>query len=193
MPETKLLSINDKEYAGMELVPFNFKTLHEEIEKDPVGVRRFMTKYLVNGTLHDLAFMEYVLGNPDSHGHNIMANIKDGNIRLIDHGSSFAGAKFDPKTDPYTFIPFYLRMFNHKNFTTTATQEDKLKSLPRLDSASAIGLQGWILDIDEDHLKADLDKFGIEPAACLARLAKVKRMVSLEPADLVINKVWTVS
>jgi 8-oxo-dGTP pyrophosphatase MutT (NUDIX family) len=188
-PRAELVIIDDKMYSALQLLALDFKTLDEKERQDPGCARRILHPYLYSGTLHKWAVIDYILGNPDSHGQNVMVNSKD-EVQLIDHGSAFAGPSFDPGHDNNSFVPYYLRAWClDENFTKIDT-ETKLKSLPRVPGAVADELKRWFGDIVPENVRLVCTRYGINTEPTMDRLQKVSVRLGNEPLDLVINSLW---
>jgi len=185
LPETHLLLIDGKEYAVIRWLPEQFQDFNKLIQKDPGVVRAFHIP-LAQGLLHKWAILDYVLGNPDRHGGNVM--LRGDEFKLIDHGSAFAGKEFNPAHDWASFVPFYLRAWApHFSKMTVA---DKLRVMPRLGNKSAEELKTWLKNIDPYQLRHDLLSYGIDPQYITNRLNELKVASETMPVDLAINSAW---
>lgn len=193
LPRADLVLIDGIEYACIELLPWKYKTLDKLKQKDPSIGQRLLAPYLDSGALHRWAILDYVLGNPDRHANNLMADATGDTVRpdvkLIDHGSAMAGPDFDPAYDESSFVPYYLRAWAPGSFNDL-DEDQKLKVMPRLHPRVAEDLHGWLSDIHAHELQLTLIRYGIDPEPALGRLAKLKMMISQEPVDLAINKLW---
>lgn len=187
MPEAQLLLIEGKEYAAIKLLPWSYETMDKVKEKDPGLPRSVLLPYLRSGALHRWAVLDYVLGNPDRHANNLM--VRDGDVKLIDHGSAMAGADFDPAHDQNSFVPFYLRAWATSKFNAM-DDEGKLKVMPRLVRQTEDGLRHWLDSLQAQDLDRILYRYGVNPEPAKARLARLKTMATSEPADLAVNKAW---
>lgn len=187
IPRCDLLIVDGREYATIKLLPWSFKSMDKVKAEDPNRIRDILGKDLREGNLHHWAVLDFVLGNPDRHANNLM--VRDGDVKLIDHGSAMAGPDFDPAHDKYSFTPFYLRAWAPPKFSKLS-DEDKLKYMPRLDKQTEEKLRSWIDGLHAEDLDKILYRYGVNPAPARARLAKLKAMVASEPADLAINKLW---
>lgn len=190
-PRAELILIDGREYAVLELLPWSFKGL-DKIERQNNGfARSVLQPRLADGTLHQWAVLDYVLGQTDRHGGNLMCS-PEGDIRLIDEGAAFAGTEFSPSTDENTFVPYYLRAWSPPvNFNKLPASE-KLRSLPRVTEATETVLKHWVTNLSSASIGYVMAQYGIDSAACLARLTKLKAAVAAEPADLAVNKLWTI-
>lgn len=188
LPRCDLIGIDGTEYAVQQLLPFDFKTMEKHRKAEPSLPQRALRPYLVNGTLHKWAAMDYILGNTDRHGQNVMMGPNE-EVKLIDHGSAFAGRNFDPGHDQYSFVPYYLRAWAPQQFNALSS-EDKLKALPRLSGPSEQVLKSWLQQLDEHRLAAVLLRYGINPAPSVERLVKLKAMLQTEASDLAVNQSW---
>ncbi len=187
-PRAELLIIDGKQFAALRLLPWAFKPLEKKRATDPALGRRVMQPLLTAGTLHRLAILDFVCGNPDRHGSNVMVD-DEGQVRLIDHGSAFAGSEFDPGHDQNSFVPYYLRAWSPDRFNAL-TPEQKYATLPRVNAQVAADIKTWVENLSGERLAAILHRYGINPAATMARLERVKQAVAQEPADAAINRLW---
>lgn len=189
-PRAEELVIDGRLFAALTLLATTFSTLDREEKKEPGTSRRVLLQLMHDGVLHQWATMDYVCGNPDRHGQNVMVDPK-GNVKLIDHGSAFAGPAFDPAHDQNSFVPYYLRAWAlDDNFAQMSTQ-DKLKILPRVSEAVARRLSKWIADIQPETLEMICSRYGIDPKSTLDRLARLKAEIVTLPADLAVNQLWS--
>jgi hypothetical protein len=163
-----------------------WRTLDEESRGDLGKAERALAPLRHDGTLHKLAVLDAVAGNVDRHANNIM--IRGMDLRLIDHGSAFAGKDFAPATDPDTFTPAYLRI-GVPNFEKLAPDK-KLAALPRLAPDQAAELGDWMKSIDGDRLATALRTFGIDPEPELGRLRSLIGACRGMSADLAVNCFW---
>ena len=187
VPETHLLLLDGTEYACMVMLPLAFKNMNDLKAHDPNLPQRILFLYN-NGTLHKWAAMDFVFGNPDRHAGNLMAS--GDTVKLIDHGSSFAGDGFTPATDGISFVPYYLRpgVFTWSKLTT----DEKLRKLPRLNSKDEKDLRDWLLDLNIDVIKTILNTYGIEAEPTQKRLERLQHSLSYQSADLAILSAWVV-
>lgn len=189
VPKTDLLIVDGKEYAAMHLLPWSYKTLDKIKHTDPNAPRRILDRYLKDGAIHKWAILDYVLGNPDRHGQNIM--VGDGNeLALIDHGSAFAGNDFNPAHDENSFVPYYLRAWAPLQFKDLPTDQ-KLRFMPHVANDVAEMLEGWLNGINEHALSNICHRYGVSAAACKGRLALIRMRVEAgDRVDDVINRLW---
>lgn len=189
VPRADLIIIDGKEYAAITMLPFSWKGLQKKLNVDPNAGLAAFQQYRDRGVLHKWAVLDYVLGNPDRHGDNLMVS-EDGNLlALIDHGSAFAGKDFDPAYDKNSFVPFYLRRWAGPKFNQLSMPE-KLRRMPTVSKGTQEELKAWLNGIHADQLEGLLIRFGIDPAPTLARLAKLKAMADTMPVDEAIDRLW---
>lgn len=186
VPEAELLSIDGKQYAAIELLPFDWKNVEKVRQKDPGKVLKALERYREPGTLHQWAVLDFVLGNPDRHGMNLMMS-PEGELKLIDHGSAFAGIDFDPSRDENSFVPFYLRAWAPARFNALSAGE-KLKLMPTVSHNVEKLLRRWVAALDAQALGSLLQEYGIDPEPSLARLERVRN--SEGPIDQAMNRLW---
>jgi hypothetical protein len=187
-PRCELLQLDDKMFAAMTLLPWSFKTAEKRRKTEPNVIRAILHPYLNNGDVHKWAALDAILGNNDSHGENVMVD-DEGNVRMIDHGSAFAGPSFDPAHDKNAFVPYCLRAWGPEAFNTLPP-EQKAKYLPRVGRQVADKLHSWLTSINPNVLAATLTRYGINQAPSLDRLAKLKNMATEMPVDEAVNRFW---
>lgn len=188
-PRAELLLIDKKQYAAVELVPLSFIALERAKVEEPNIARKVLGPLLQDGVLHQWATLEYVCGNPDSHGTNLLVNHEKLEVKLIDHGSAFAGSEFDPGHDKASFVPCYLRAWAPIRFNRLSL-ESKLAHMPEVSPSVRTRLKKWVEGLDVHQLESILSRYGIDPAPTLARLAKVKEETAELPVDVVVNRLW---
>ena len=188
-PKTELLHIDGKEFAAIALLPFDYRNFDKIRRNDSGEIRRILQPLVSDGTLHKLAALDFVLGNSDRHAQNCMAN-PAGQMKLIDHGSAFAGSAFAPGLDQNSFVPFYLRAWAPDTSFNNMSLDEKLRYMPRIGHAAAHEIRVWVMGIKQTQILPILMAYGIDPAPVLARLAILRERISVLPADTVINQLW---
>lgn len=189
VPRCELVAIDGREYAAIYMLPFDWRGLEQKEDKHPGIGMLALEKYREEGTLHRWAVLDYVLGNPDRHRDNVMISGDNKELGLIDHGSSFAGRDFDPAFDQNSFVPYYLRAWAGPNFHRLDVA-GKLKKMPLAGGRDA-DLKSWVGTLHVERLEAICHRFGIDPSACAARLAKVKvAMLGAPSASAAIDRLW---
>lgn len=191
VPRADLLMIDGKEVAVLHLLPFNWKNL-EKLKFEDAGLpHKALEKYRHTGELHKWSVLDYILGNPDRHGQNLMVGPeKDGHpVALIDHGSAFAGPSFDPARDKNSFIPYYLRAWKGDAWYDLPP-EKRLRSMPALNQDSDDQLRSWLHGIHAGDIEAVLVRYGIDPQPSLDRLARVKRLLEAPILSEALNQLW---
>ena len=187
-PKADLVLVNGHQTAAMELLPTNYRNLGDKKKEDPNIGPRVLTPYLKDGTLHQWAFMDYLLGNPDRHSQNIMVDPDGKLVKLIDHGSAMAGNSFDPVNDPDSFIPYYLRAWTGRKFTTMSPRE-RMRAMPSMDPQTSKGYDIWIKDMPDHQIAAILEEYHVNPQPALRRLAQIRATPG--PKWQVVNKLWS--
>jgi hypothetical protein len=187
VPQADLLLIDGKEYAALHMLGYNYQSAEKAREQNANMVRDAFEKVAATPTLFKWATLDFVLGNPDRHAQNIMVD-KHGHIRLIDHGSAFAGPSFSPAHDKNSFVPYYLRFRYGGNFNTLP-MKGKMEAMPRLNQEQERAFKLWLEQIDKHRLTQTLQSYGINPKPALARLAQLQ-LNEGEPADVTVNRAW---
>jgi 8-oxo-dGTP pyrophosphatase MutT (NUDIX family) len=189
IPRADLVIIDGQEVAALHMLPFTWKNLQKKLGQNSAAVREALSPYRDRGILHKWAVLDFVLGNPDRHGENLMVSEDNRQVALIDHGSAFAGPAFDPAYDNNSFVPFYLRAWSFAKFNRLTVPE-KLKTMPQVSDRVRAQLSDWLNNLHADQLQALLIRFGVDPRPSLDRLAKIKLMATELPVDEAINKLW---
>lgn len=191
VPRADLLLIDGQEVAALHLLPFSWKNLEKLKFEDPGLPHKALEKYRHTGELHKWAVMDYVLGNTDRHGQNLMVGPeKDGHpIALIDHGSAFAGPSFDPARDENSFIPYYLRAWKGDSWHSLLP-EQRLRAMPSLNEDSDDQLRSWLEGVHAGDVEAVLARYGIDPQPSLDRLVRVRKLLAEPSVSQAINRLW---
>ncbi|CAB4127180.1 Nudix_Hydrolase domain containing protein [uncultured Caudovirales phage] len=184
-PRCDLLELDGQQYACLSYMSKKFHELEDELEEKPAHVFGVLNKYRTRGRLHQWGVIDFVLGNTDRHVNNALMD--EATIKLIDHGSAFAGVDFDPAHDKMTFVPFYLRFACPKgvNFNML-TPIEKLKYMPSCPVDNV--LKQWVDSLDINALKVMLPKYGIDALPSVERFKKVLEGASA--LDRHVNRLW---
>jgi hypothetical protein len=170
LPEARLLFVDDNEVAAMSLLATSYESMEKlQKERDP---RKILAPYLQNLALPKWAAFHWIIGNPDCHANNIMVDGDD--VKLIDHGSAFAGVAFAPAQDPKSFIPFYLRAWAGDEWATLDPFE-KQDAMPSLSRELQQEFSAWLDSIDEAKFTRILTSYGFQNTQpMLARLQQLR-------------------
>lgn len=186
-PKTSIVEIDGKNYAKIELLGWDFKDMDDRRSEDGSFPQRCLEPYRASGQIYKWAVLDFVLGNPDSHAGNIMASNK-GVVKLIDHGSAFAGNHFAPGHDQYSFTPFYLRYTAPAPFHDL-DHDEQMKYLPQVSDLVQNHIWDWIQGLREAPLVAHAAAFGIEPEPECERLRVIKMLPPQNIAEAIF-KLW---
>lgn len=190
LPETHLMVIDNQRVPVIRMLPSAWETLEEARQQDVGLARKSLEKYRHSGELHKWAIADFILGNVDRHGRNLMYSKQDNNkVMLIDHGSSLAGNGFSPWNDKNSFIPFYLRAWSDKPFSKLSTNL-KLQVMPRVNRQVEKSIREWLNEINPSAISNKLQEFSVDAQPVLNRLQKIKLAITDEPVDAVINRFW---
>lgn len=170
-----LLQVDGKEVAAIRMWPMSWVNLHRTLAEDKNLPRRALEPYRKNTSIWKWAVLDYVAGNPDRHGNNLMVSSRDdGNkIGLIDHGSALAGYNFDPGNDKDSFVPYYLRVWSSPGFHQLDT-EGQLKQMPMATNEADEELRSWVKELNPKELESTIYRYGMDPGPAMARLAEVQ-------------------
>ena len=193
VPRTDLMLLNNKEVAAIHFLPRTWTNLEKLRKQDPNLPTRILEKYRHSGDLHKWAVLDVVIANCDRHGGNLMIGPEENEypVKLIDHGSTFAGDGFDPVNDKRTFTPYYLRAWRLSDWEKLSPEE-KLRGMPLAASSTDAQLKNWVDSLDANTLEHLLLQYGINPAPTLKRLAKVKSLVDQPSFSQAINALWVI-
>jgi len=184
-----------REYAAISFLGRGWRNLDKTRSQHPNLGRMAMQKYLRNGTLHKWAVLDGILSNPDRHSQNLMISNEElgSKLKLIDHGSAFAGLSFDPVHDGNSFTPYYLRVWhsNSKVNFNSLTPEERFEVMPRVNHETEELLRQWLAGISEHQLESTLLRYGINPLPEVLRLRKLKDLSARMPVDKALNMLWS--
>lgn len=189
LPRCDLVTISGKEYAAQNWLGPDYQPLIDLARTQPGRVRVALAPLLADGTIHRIAAMLWVLGETDAHGHNVLG--REGMpFQLIDHGSAFAGASFDPGGDPQaTFVPWLLRYFAN-GWNPEDGPAAHYAALPLVCQSTEDALKAWIRAVDKQSLAVVLSRFGITVTPSLNRLEKLAFADGYVAEN--VNAAWTV-
>jgi hypothetical protein len=177
IPRADLILVNAQEWAAVKLLGSDWRGLDERNREKQYKGREVLGPYLASGQLHRWSILDWVLGNTDSHGQNLLVN-NGGSVALIDHGAAFAGPKFDAAHDTKSFIPFYLRVWAPEADFKKQTPEYRVKHMPALVQYNDEVLKKWLVeDFRPEILERVLRKYGVDDVivkACLERLQELR-------------------
>lgn len=189
-----LLQIDGKEVAAIEMWPMDWTNLHRTMFEDANIPQRALDRYLRNGRLFRWSVLDFITGNPDRHGNNLMvSSAEDGNkIGLIDHGSAFAGPSFDPGNDKDSFVPYYLRAWAGPGFHGL-DHAGQLEEMPQLSGEADQEFREWVEALDSKEIEGIMHKFGLDPAPVVARLKEIQSDPMAENVSVYVNRCWLAS
>ncbi len=187
MPRAEVVALDHHDWAALDLLDWSWKNLNKVRQEQPQLIVETLEHLRRRGTLHRWAVLDWVLGNVDRHGANLMLG-PTGAVKMIDHGSAFAGPSFDPGHDPSSFVPYYLR-YRDPDWNTRSPEE-KLASMPVLGEGLDRELRQWVLGLDAEAVRRVLEKDGLNPEPVLARLEQVKLLASGQNFSQSLDRLW---
>lgn len=168
----ELLLMDNNKVAGVNFFGKDYRSLGKLRHDKELDLMPIFNKYLQSGILYKWAVLDYILGQTDRHANNMMMN-RNGDVKLIDAGSAFAGPSFSPATDPKSFIPFYLRVFCQRDFKTlTPTEREEI--MPKISKEADVALAHWIDNLPEGNMVKLMSEYGINPDPSISRLKTIK-------------------
>jgi hypothetical protein len=179
LPRAELLLIDQQEVAALTLLDSSYLNLNQLRKEPTFNKQKVFEPYRKNGTLFKWAVLDYICGNVDRHAGNLLIN-PDGDVKLIDHGSTFAGFGLS-SIDSRTFVPAYLRAWSNHNFITLNAKE-RFREMPHPDQRTALALSDWIQGISLPGIVQTLNEYGILHDAVVGRLAA---LLQVRPEDRV--------
>lgn len=184
VPESGLVLLDRHEVAMIEFFPEHVSLNKLKRLGEPLG--GVFESLIPNGMIHRIATLDYILGQTDRHAGNVL--FKDGDIKLIDAGSAFAGESFDPGRDPKTYIPVYLRAFSSARFSALSPVE-RVKHMPIPTQDGDKSLSIWINNISKEQITNLLQEYGINPFPVINRLRILQEYTGSKSEFL--NKFWS--
>ncbi len=181
-----LLYLDGEEVAAMDLVDTDHRGAdwRKNHDKSFVASHTF-EPYRQNGILFRWAVMDMVLANPDRHAGNILIS-DDNDIKLIDHGSAFAGPSFDPANDSKSFVPFYLRAWYGDNFTKLSL-EQRLTHLPSCPREAETSWNTWVDELNPAVFEEVMAAYGIVDPSVIERLQNLKAIPAEHRLDALLG------
>jgi hypothetical protein len=160
-----------------------------ELDKqDHQEMFKVVDQYVKDGTLHKLAAMMWILGDMDGHGKNILTNGKD--MKLIDHGSSFANHNMDV-TGKDVFVPYFLRVWGQVK--DSMAPDEKLEKMPTVDDQKVnIELRHWLFSLDLHKVIKILTSYELDTSAAI-RLEALRQLINKRPdanISVILNECW---
>lgn len=174
VPHADLLLIDGQQIAALVLLGQDFKNLNESRRSTSFQLGKVLEPYRQSGVLYEWAALDFVFGNIDRHAGNVMVDA-DGDVKLIDHGSAFAGFAFNPALDSKSFIPCYLRAWSSENFAEL-TPKERLARMPHPDDTACKRFADWVDQIRVLEVKHILSKYHILVDASISRLETLKQL-----------------
>jgi len=188
VPRAEAITMDGHEWAALDLLDWSWRNLNKVRKEQPAMVAAALESLRRHGQLHRWAILEAVTGSVDSHGANEMIG-PGGTIKLIDHGSAFAGPSFNPGVDDLSFVPYYLRC--RDQYFDKQSQEDQLLTMPVLNEGADRQLKSWVLALDPEALQRVLVADGLNPGPPLARLKLIQDAAALPgPLHAGVNRRW---
>lgn len=186
-----LLNVDGKEVAALRMWPMDWVNLHRSMYEEPNLPTTALEPYRRRGETFKWAVLDYITGNPDRHGNNLMVGpaVEGNKIGLIDHGSAMAGAGFDPGNDKDSFVPYYLRAWSGPNFHTLP-REEQYRQMPLVHGPVDDELREWVMAIDPSELERIVYELGMDPTYCLARLHELQSDPMVESFSGHIARLW---
>lgn len=195
IPHADLIILNAQEWSAISLLGSDWKSLDEKNREKQYKGREVLGPYLANGQLHRWALLDWVLGNSDSHGQNLLVN-NGGSVALIDHGAAFCGPNFDPAHDSKSFVPFYLRVWAPEMNFKILSPVDRIKHMPRLSRYEDEILKRWLVeDFTSEMTEREMRVYGVDDVVVKAVLARLHELrgVAMDPSKNLseyVNGLW---
>jgi hypothetical protein len=178
-PECWLLMLDGREVACMEVMGQGYRPAQKYGD-----AAELLKPYQDSLDIYRWACLDWVLGNPDCHGGNVLVT-EDGRVALIDHGSALAGDAFNPPADARkSFIPFYLRVFRGIDYKA-ADPEQRFNAFPHPTPDERQVLKAWMQGLG-DRWAAPLEELTpLALQACQQRLAVL--LSADDPAEALLR------
>jgi Phosphatidylinositol 3- and 4-kinase len=190
VPKADLIAVDGREVACIQMLGMGFTGLSRAAQQDSGVTRRVLKPCFDSGRMFEWSILDGVLGSVDRHGNNLLVN-DEGQVALIDHGSSFASWDFNPGNDSNSFVPYYLRAWGPQTGWAKMSKQEQFRSLPLLNERMDDDLKKWVLDIDPQEIESILVQYGIDPAPSLSRLANIQEIAkSSTNLSVAVNRMW---
>lgn len=194
LPRAEVVNMDGHDWAALSFLGEGWKNFDDVRRAQPGVAAEALERLRRHGHLHRWAVLDWITGNVDRHGANLMLG-PGGSVKLIDHGSAFAGPSFDPAHDPDSFIPFYLR-YTVPRWSKVPTEE-KPDAMAAIRPQQDADLREWVMGIDADAVAHVCRRDGLNPDPVVARLKHLQLLASEDFAKvgkfyLIINKMWSV-
>lgn len=137
--------------------------------------RVLLAARLQDGTLHRLAALDYLLGNPDRLPGSVEVG-RDGQFWLCRNGRSFAEG-FTPASDQSSFLPAYLRAWGPERWNSL-TPAERRRHWPGVSDAVGGELVGWLAGLRDEPVKLECAARGLDPVPVLSRLSALREAAS---------------
>jgi GNAT superfamily N-acetyltransferase len=180
-PECWLLKLDGREVACMEVMGPGYRPAQKYGDDEEL-----LKPYQDSLDIYRWAAFDWVLGNPDCHGGNVLVT-EDGRVSLIDHGSALAGKSFNPPTDQgKSFIPYYLRVFRDIDWKT-ATPEARYNAFPQPTPEERQTISAWLRSLGDKWMQSIEDLAPEVLGICNQRLQAITE--AKDPADTLL-RLW---
>lgn len=181
--DAEIVMVDEMECAALDLLAGSYEGMDKrKKDQDPQDIFR---SYYQDGSLFKWAVLDEILANSDRHAGNIMVN-DEGTVKLIDHGSAFAGSSFNPSGDPKSFIPYYLRAFTSDSFHTMEPDE-RYDAMPQATKLLSDMIGNWIESFDEGRITGIMKEYGLNPTFVIDRIKFLKSLPIEDRLDWVLS------
>lgn len=190
LPRAEVIVMDGHDWAALRFLDRGWKNFDDVNRQHPALAAMALERLRRAGILHRWAVLDWVCGNTDRHGGNLMLG-PAGGVKLIDHGGAFAGPSFNPGRDPKSFVPFYLRYRIAR--WSQVPPEEKLASMAQLGAAQDDELRRWVQNLDVDRVIAICRKDGLNHEPPAARLRQIQHLAATVPGGQLhaaINRLW---
>ncbi len=188
--ETRLLYVDGKQAAAIQFLPQrDWQPIQDAMQENTASTSALIENLRLDGLLFRFSVLDYVAGNGDRHGHNILTTDKH-ELKLIDHGSSMAGPSFHPGIDPNAFVPYYLRSKVSEQDFHQMKPAQKLQVMPSLPTWQIARAVQWLRGLLPEKIDQTLRPYGIDPKPIVDRLVKIQTETSPSQAAGYMNRIW---
>lgn len=190
LPRAEVIVMDGHDWAALRFLDHAWKNFDDVKRQHPALAIEALERHRRHGLLHRWAVLDWVCGNTDRHGANLMLG-PTGGVKLIDHGGAFAGPSFNPGNDPKSFVPFYLR-YRSPSWSAVPHAE-RLGVMTPLGKLQDDELRRWVQGLDVDHVITICHKDGLNPDPPAARLRQVQHLAATVPSGQLhaaINQLW---
>jgi hypothetical protein len=167
VPQACAVTLDGEPYLAERPTPSRYSPLDSREGRN--APRMALLAALSDGSLHRLAILDYVLGNPDRHAGTVLVDDRGGVLLAKNEGSLGAF-----EVSPEVFRPAYMTAWGR---------------WPEVGAAES-ALAAWLTGLRDEVLRSACAKRGIDFGPCLVRLERLRAEAARIGANEAIRQAW---